>query len=522
MKIARHAWVLLLAMILGPAPSAWAQDPPNVLFIAIDDLNDWVGHLEGHPQARTPNIDQLMDRSVVFTNAHCTAPVCASSRSSIMSGLRPSTTGWYTNQSRANNSREVLADHGMVLMPEYFQSHGYKTLAAGKLFHMGVYETNEAGYPEWDEVRPMAKWSKRLAERGKGYGGPVGDHFYPFPRDSGTPYAKTGRLDSLCWGALEKEDIHPDGMPDEQVAAWAVERLKQKHDQPFFMAIGFLRPHVPFTAPKEYFDMFPLDEIEIPDVPENEFSDIPAIGKVFAYGMGAPQGDHKAVLDMSPEYGRELVRAYLACTAFVDAQVGKVLDELENSPQADNTIIVLWTDHGQHLGEKRHWRKNTLWEEATRVVLSIKVPGETATGQTCARPVSLLDLYPTLNDLCGLPNPEALEGVTLRPLLEDPDREWARPALTTWFQGNHSVRSQYWRYIRYRDGAEELYDHRADPGEHHNLASDPANAAVLDELRQYLPADDAPAVLPETMEEDRLETDLRKFEKSGFPDWLIR
>jgi len=512
---------ILAALLVGClAPGTEAQGPPNVLFIAIDDLNDWVGQLGGHPQARTPHMDGLMRQGVVFTNAHCAAPVCASSRSALMSGLRPSTTGWYTNQSRASNAREVLDEHGVSLLPEHFRGHGYKTFAAGKLFHMGVYENNEQGLPGWDEARTPARWPAYLAERGKGYGGPKGDHFYPFPEDSGTPFAKTGRLDSLCWGALEDEDIHPDGMPDEQIAAWAVDRLQQDHGRPFFMAIGFVRPHVPYTAPKAYFDRFPLDEIEVPAVPEDEFSDIPTIGKVFAYGMGSPRGDHQAVRDLKPGYDRELVRAYLACTTFVDAQVGKVLEALENSEHADNTIVVLWTDHGQHLGEKRHWRKNTLWEEATRVVLAIRVPGETETGRVCARSVSLLDMYPTLNELCGLPNPGALEGVSLGPLLEDVDAAWDTPAVTTWFRGNHSVRSEHWRYTRYRDGAEELYDHRVDPGEHRNLATDPNHAATIRELRKHLPAHDAPAVLLETMKEDRLETDIRRFEASGFPDWL--
>jgi len=515
---------LLLCLIVGAllVSPVEARDRPNVLFIAVDDLNDWVGHLEGHPQARTPNMDRLAGDSVVFTNAHCTAPVCASSRSSLMSGLRPSTTGWYTNQSKATNSAETLAERGVVLMPEYFRDQGYKTLAAGKIFHTGVYEIAKLAYPAWDEARPLTVWPKHLAERGKGYGGKKGDHFYPFPRDSGTPFVENGKLNSLCWGALEAEDIHPDGMPDEQIASWAVDRLKQEHEKPFFMAVGFIRPHVPYTAPKEYFEMFPLGEIEAPQVPEGEFADIPEIGKIFAYGMGpAPEGDHASVRDLKPGYDRELVRAYLASTTFVDAQVGKVLDALDHSPYADNTIVVLWTDHGQHLGEKRHWRKNTLWEEATHVVLSIKAPGVTGAERSCARAVSLLDLYPTLNDLCDLPPNEALEGVSLRPLLENPDHLREDPAVTTWFQGNHSVRYEHWRYIRYRDGTEELYDHRVDPGEHKNLAKDPASAEVIEHLRRFLPSTDAPAVLSTGMQEDRLQSDIRKFEASGFPDWLV-
>ena len=303
---------------------------PNVLFLAIDDLNDWLGALDGHPQAKTPNLDRLISQSVLFRNAHCAAPVCSASRHALMSGLRPSTTGWYSNTSKSLESYErTLGD--TVPMPTHFKGSGYRTLAAGKIFHKGTSDVK--GYDYWDEERSKYRWPEELAARGHGYQGSRGGHFHPFPPDGGAIYQKyQAGVDgqSLCWGALEKADMPPEGMPDEQIAAWAIQRLKQKHDQPFFLAVGFVRPHVPYTAPKEFFDLYPPRGIVVPKVPRNEMDDIPLWGKAMAYGT-IEGGDHYNVLSIGPNYWRELVRAYLACVSFVDAQAGKVLRALEAS-----------------------------------------------------------------------------------------------------------------------------------------------------------------------------------------------
>ncbi|HIG26984.1 MAG TPA: sulfatase, partial [Verrucomicrobiales bacterium] len=347
---------------------------PNVLFLSIDDLNDWIGALGGHPQAKTPHLDRLMAKSVLFSNAHCTAPVCGASRHSLLSGLRPSTTGWYTNSSKKRADYE-RALNGTIPLPTHFKHNGYKTLAAGKVFHKGTSDIK--GYDYWTETRPKYQWPKALAARGHGYQGKSGGHFHPFPPDGGAIYQKYQKAvsgQSLCWGALDTADMPPEGMPDVQIADWAVERLKQKHDTPFFLAVGFIRPHVPYTAPKEFFDLYPMDNIVVPKVPEDEMDDIPMHGKAMAKGT-IEGGDHWNVLSIGPDYWKEMTRAYLACVSFVDAQAGKVLDALEAGPYADNTIIVFWSDHGQHIGEKRHWRKQALWEESTRVPLSIHVPG---------------------------------------------------------------------------------------------------------------------------------------------------
>ena len=336
---------------------------PNVLFLAIDDLNDWIGAQGGHPQAQTPNLDRLISQSVLFTNAHCAAPVCSASRHALLSGLRPSTTGWYSNTSKSLKSYvRVLGE--TVPMPTHFKRHGYKTMAAGKIFHKGTSDVE--GYEYWDEERPKYKWPEKLAARGHGYQGSNGGHFHPFPPDGGAIYQKFQKAiggQSLCWGALDEADMPPEGMPDEQIAAWAVDRLRQQHDEPFFLAVGFVRPHVPYTAPREFFDRYPIESVIVPEVPADEMDDIPVWGKAMAYGT-IPGGDHRNVLDVGPSYWREMTRAYLACVSFVDAQAGKVLDALQNSPYADNTIVVFWSDHGQHLGEKRHWRKMALWEES--------------------------------------------------------------------------------------------------------------------------------------------------------------
>ena len=523
--------VLLVAIASGALPEparptgppsglqAEAGYRPNVLFLAIDDLNDWIGAAGGHSQAKTPNLDRLISQSVFFRNAHTAAPVCSASRHALLSGLRPSSTGWYSNSSKTREDYDrILGD--TVPMPTHFKRNGYKTMAAGKIYHRGTSDIE--GYDYWDEVRPRYKWPRWLAERGHGYQGKSGGHFHPFPPDGGAIYQKyqegvSGQ--SLCWGALEEADMPPEGMPDEQVADWAVERLEQEHAQPFFLAVGFVRPHVPYTAPKRFFDLYPLDEIVMPDVPADEMDDIPLLGKGMAYGT-IEGGDHRNVLDVGPNYWREMVRAYLACVTFVDEQAGKVLRALADSPHADNTIVVFWSDHGQHLGEKRHWRKQALWEESTRVPLAIRLPKSVNGGEASDQPVSLLDIYPTLLQLVDLPAVDGLEGTSLLPQLEDPAARRAEPAITTWYYNNHSIRDLNFRYIRYRDGAEELYDHRSDPGEHLNLAANPKYSEVKERLAAHVPEKNA---VPSSIENGGLDSFGRKVERllaEGLPDWL--
>ncbi len=516
------AWIACTGILLQSAGGAEAQQgspPPNVLFLVIDDLNDWIGAAGGHPQAQTPNLDRLVSQSVFFRNAHAAAPVCSASRHALLSGLRPSTTGWYTNSSKElEEYKRTLGN--TVPLPTHFKRNGYKTMAAGKIFHTGTSDVE--GYDYWDEARPKYRWPAWLAARGHGYQGSNGGHFHPFPPDGGAIYQRyqegiSGQ--SLCWGALDRDDMPAEGMPDHQVADWAVERLTEEHDGPFFLAVGFVRPHVPYTAPREFFDMYPLDGVVMPSVPSDEMDDVPLFGKAMAYGT-IQGGDHRNVLEVGPNYWREMVRAYLACVSFVDAQAGRVLRALEQSPYADNTIVVFWSDHGQHLGEKRHWRKMALWEESTRVPLAIRLPRSANAGQSSDQPASLLDVYPTLLELANLPGVEGLEGTSLVPQLENPGAHRTAPAVTTWYYDNHSVRDLHFRYIRYRDGTEELYDHRSDPNEHRNLAASPQHAAVKQRLSAHLPKKNA---VPSSIRQGGTDSIGRKVEmlrSDGVPEWL--
>jgi len=414
---------------------------------------------------------------------------------------------------------QVMQGHKML--PQYFKDNGYKTLAVGKIFHQGVTDYKDRTGAFWDETAPDYEVPKDLKDRGDGYGG---TKFYPFPKEGsqivkhyGEDFAKGH---SLCWGALDRQDIPGGKMFDELIAEWAVDKLNQDHDKPFFLAVGFVRPHVPYTAPRHYFDLYNLDDIIIPKVPDDEMADVPLMGKSIAFGT-IQTGDHYAVVNLSDSYWRELVYGYLACISFVDDQLGKVLTALENSQYAENTIVVLWSDHGQHLGEKKHWRKQALWEESTRIPLCFTIPGQKTKGQTCRRTVSLLDIYPTLVDLCGLPNPKKLQGKSLVPLLRNPELEWKKPVLSTWYYKNHAVRSENWRYIRYRDGSEELYDHRKDPGEHINLAGNPQYADIIEAHKKWLPEKDALPAGSSEWKGDKLDERIDHWTSTdSIPDWL--
>ncbi|MGQ9731358.1 MAG: sulfatase [Candidatus Zipacnadales bacterium] len=424
---------------------------PNILFIAIDDLNDWCGCLGGHPDTKTPHLDALAARGVLFTNAHCAAPLCNPSRAALMTGLRPSTTGVYLNSQPFR-----LAIPEAVTLPTYLMNHGYQALGSGKIYHGGFPDP-----PSWQEYWPSMTQTQPPD---------------PLPRNrplNGIPNAA-----HFDWGPI---DVADEEMGDWQVATWVSEQLQREYGQPFFLACGFFRPHLPWYVPRKYFEMFPVDSVTLPNVKEDDLDDVPPLG----VKMAQPEGDHKRVIETNN--WRRAVQGYLASIAFVDTCVGRVIEAFDHSPHRDNTIIVLWSDHGWHLGEKLHWRKFALWEEATHNLLMFVVPGTTQPGGKCARPVSLLDIYPTLLELCDLPMRKELEGHSLVPLLHNPQAAWEYPALTTYGQNNHSVRSERWRYIRYQDGSEELYDHQTDDMEWTNLAGNPQYAEVKAEHARWLP-----------------------------------
>ena len=422
---------------------------PNVLFITIDDLNDWVGCLGGNPDAQTPNLDRLAGQSVLFNNAHCQVALCNASRSSFLTGMYASTTGIYGNSSKT----ATAAYRDATQLPVLFNEYGYQTMCMGKIYHR---DHGKTAY--WDEVGPKTlRWG-------------------PEPPDGRQFTKRFGEdaKDSLAWAAL---DIEKGGMPDEQIAAWGVEKLGQEYDQPFFLALGFYKPHTPMTAPKRYFDQFDRDSLTLPKVLDNDLDDVPEAGRRWVLDRSKIIAE-EAVRLYSPTYRRELVHAYHACVSLIDDCIGQVLRRLDASPHADNTIVVLCSDHGWHLGEKHHWRKWMPWEESTRSMLLIRTPNASGNGQTCERTVGLIDIYPTLVDLCKLRRPSQLQGQSLGRLLHSPNDQWDRPALTSTKAGNHTVRSERWRYIRYVDGSEELYDHHSDPNEWHNLAEEPSLAGV--------------------------------------------
>ena len=449
--------VLPLLTLVLLAPLVCAQEKkPNVLFIAIDDLNDWVGPLKGHPQVQTPHMDRLAKRGVTFTNAHCQAPVCNPSRTSLMLGLRPSLTGVY---GLAPWFRNVESLKDQVSLAQYFEKADYKTMAGGKIYHGGK-RGREKEFQVWGPNAGVgAKPAQKIVD---------------------TP-SKNPLVD---WGVFPHRD---EDKGDWKVASWAVDQLGQEQPEPFFLAVGFFLPHVPCYATQKWFDLYPEDSVQMPPYIGYDRDDLPRFASYMHWDLPEPR---LSWLKQAKEW-KPLVRAYLATVSFVDSQVGRVLDALDASGEADNTIIVLWSDHGWHLGEKGISGKNTLRERSTRVPLIFAGPG-IQEGQSCNEPAELLDLYPTLTELCGLPPKEGLHGHSLTPQLKNPatKRDW--PAITTHNPHNHSVVTTQWRYIRYADGSEELYNIKEDPNEWANLASVPGHEGIKAELRQWLPGVNRP------------------------------
>ena len=460
----------LLLFVLFNVGVSLAQERPNVLFIAVDDLNHWVGHLDGHPGTLTPNIDRLAGRGVTFSRAYAAAPLCNPSRVSLLTGVMPAHSGVYGNHERL---REQLPD--AVTLPHYFRQNGYTVKGGGKIFHRGP-EDGEA----WDEYFPAEEKSKGPEQK----------------TAEGKKTPQTGMW--APWGPSTSDSA----MTDARVADRIVTELKGEHERPFFVAYGTYKPHLSWNVPQRFFEMHPLESVALPTVIENDLADIPPFGRRLAAEVldisnnrnhAAEGGDHANVLRYN-QWG-PAVQGYLASITFADAQVGKVLDALANSPHADNTIIVLWGDHGYHLGQKEHWRKHTLWEDGLRTTLVISAPGFGSNVRS-DRVVSLLDLYPTLIELAGLEPREGMDGQSIVPLLREPDLPWPRPVVSTYGYQNHSIRTERWRYIRYHDGAEELYDHDVDPNEWTNLAVAPVadkHREVIDQLARNLPEVNVPA-----------------------------
>jgi arylsulfatase A-like enzyme len=435
---------LLLPFLALLHMTAYGAERPNVLFIAIDDLNHWVSHLGRNPQAKTPNIDRLASMGVSFRNAYCAVPACEPSRCSLMGGRRPWVTGCYKN---GDNWKQYQPE-GDGLSAQFLKA-GYRVYGAGKIYHSMQY------YP--------GEWTEYMDNTGLHPNGPGVEKYDGFHVDKTHP-------------DLKDEDIL-----DFHATDYCIRKLEEKSDKPFFIACGLYKPHLPFVAPRKYYQPFPLETIQLPPHIENDLADIPTSG----IRMANPKGDHAKFL--ASGRWKAAIQSYLATCAYTDMNVGRLLDALESSPHKDNTIIVLWGDHGWSFGEKKHWRKFALWEEPTRVPFIWVAPGVTKAGTSSQRTVDLMSVYPTLCTLASLPKPSHVSGHDITSLLKQPSAEWSFPAITTHGRGNHSVRTETHRYIRYANGEEELYDSVNDPYEWTNLASRPESLETKAQLAKWLP-----------------------------------
>ena len=463
--------LLLALLLLLPSSVFGEKQKPNILFIAMDDLNDWIGCMGGNSQTITPNLDRLAKSGVLFTNAHCPGAACNPSRTAIMTGLSPHTSGLYEN---GQNMRETLPD--AKILPQYFRDHGYRSIGSGKMLHYFI------DAPSWDEYFPEKEKEN-----------PFPFTLYPETRPLSLPRGGPWQYVETDWGPLDATDEEFGG--DFSVAKWISKQLSVKQAKPLFLACGFYRPHEPWFVPKKYFEPFPLKDIKLPlGYKENDLDDLPPSGKRI--------GSNRYFAHIQNEgQWKKGIQGYLASIHFADAMLGKVLDALEKGPNADNTIVVLWSDHGWHLGSKQHWQKFTAWRAVTRVPLMVRLPKNcapglpegTAAGSVCNRPVNLLDLFPTLTKLAGIPHKKDNDGRNLIPLLKNPAAPWPHTSLTHLNKpGSYGMSTKDWRYLHYSDGDEELYNIKSDPFEWTNLATSQKHAKKLAELRALAPKKFAP------------------------------
>ena len=458
------------ALIGGLAAATAAEGPtdprPDVLYISIEDVAPLMG-CYGHPVVKTPHIDALGTRGVVFERAYCMVPVCNPSRAAISSGLRPETTGVFGN----SVDWRLRLPEGHKTFYELFRDHGYETAICGKIHHHERYFNDRK--PE-AQLRENRMWTTTLAAKAKGYARPPVKPNAPMPK-----WLKKGDYPerSLNWGPTGLADTD---QRDGAIATAVAKKLMEPRAKPLFMAVGLHAPHYPLRAPDKYFALYPPGKIELPEVPPDDLADVPCTYPVFNWSDERwTDADEK----------RQEIAAYYATISYIDACVGILLDALKRSGRERNTIVCLWGDHGMHLGEHGLWRKYTLFENAARVPFILAAPGVAKEGALCKRPVELIDMYPTLADLCGLSEPKGLEAISMKPLLADPKRLWKRCAFTSRSKGQRSLRTERWRYTEWGSPDKaELYDHDADPGELTNLAKDPKHTDTVAELSKLLRA----------------------------------
>jgi len=461
-------WVIIV--LLSPSNNCLGQSSrPNVVMIAVDDMNDWVSCLNDYQSIQTPNIDRLAKMGTLFTNAYCAAPLCNPSRTAIFTGMSPARTG-IVNNARNKSGAWKLRWPELNTLPLWFKKNGYTVVGGGKTYHETVPELYNPLH-QWDEYFPLEieKYKQKPHVRQLG----ISDREW----FSDMPDHPNGSWD---WGPFFCDDFD---LGDGKTTRWAIDFLYKKHDKPFFMALGLFHPHLPFYAPKKYFDAIPLDSVKLPLAPEWDLEDLPIGARKY---MKAGNDKRFKMVVESGEL-KKAVRAYLASILYVDALVGYFIDALDKSDYTDNTILIFWSDHGYQFGEKQRFAKRSLWRRSSRVLFTLKAPGITKPDVSCDQPVSLVDIYPTLLDLCQLPNPgHPLDGISLRPQLNNAEVS-RRPAVITHEIGNDAVCDARWTYIRYKDGGEELYDRNSDENEWHNLAQDKQYRSKMDSLLQWTP-----------------------------------
>ena len=454
----RHVLIaVIVALVVGRcvhvgADAPTSAKPMNVLFLVIDDLNTWMLERAGRYSGKVvaPNIERLADSGVKFTRAYTASPKCSPSRTAFLMGVAPWESGHTDNALDIKNNAALGA---AVSFPSLFEEKGYFMVTSGKIGH-----GYDSGVKEWD-----------MSHRHTRDPAPPGTPLNGFAK------SKSGKLTERDWGVTHLKESE---MNDTKVADLAVKALQMKHDKPFFIACGLFHPHMPWYVPKKYFDMYPLDELALPPIKDDDLDDIPEKGLALISSTY-----EQALAHNQYEKG---VQAYLATTSYADYQMGRVLDALEASPYKDNTLVVLISDHGFHVGEKRHWQKGTLWEDGSNVLMMFRVPGVTGSNQVCSRPVSLLDLYPTLVELTGLDMPKHVAGTSLVPLLKDANAPREQPVFSA-YQDHITVRTEAHRLIRYVDGTMELYDCGKDPNEWVNLANNPEYRPLRKKLAALLP-----------------------------------
>jgi len=458
--------LIILSLFFNLSINCWANSQPNILFIAIDDLNNWVGALNPEMNLKTPHIDKLASEGTLFTNAHCAVPACNPSRTSVMTGLQATTSGVYYNQQDWRLSQKLK---GAITIPQHFKNHGYKVMGGGKLYHAAT--LSRKGYTglldpkPWDEFYPSKE--RQMPEE-------VSPPNFPV---NGDKKFYKGFFD---WGKL---DINDDEMADAKVVAWAEKQLLQKHEKPLFMAVGIYRPHIPWYTPKSYFNEYNIESLVMPEIKKNDLNDVPKLGQDMARRSWQEwmlnEGKYK-----------EAVQAYKASATFADAMVGRVIKALNEGPLSENTIVVLWSDHGYHLGHKEHWEKFALWGQTTQVPLIVKAPNFKA-GLRVNNPTSLIDIYPTLVELSKTKSRVEFDGKSLVPWLKEGSQESTHSVLITQGRGNHAVRSKDWHYIRYEDGSDELYHTKKDPNQFDNLSKKIEFLHIVKEHSRKIPEHEA-------------------------------